>query len=427
MAKIQKLEDICELIVDSEHKTAPTQDKGYPSIRTPNIGKGRLVLNGVRRVSEKTYKKWTRRAIPQADDLILAREAPVGNVAIIPDNLKVCLGQRTVLIRPNKSKVYPQYLVYFLLGNEIQAKFQSFANGSTVHHLNLRDIRKLELHNIPSFLTQQKIASILSAYDDLIENNNRRIEILEEMARSLYREWFVKFRFPGHEQVNFVDSELGLIPEDWRNLSVQNIGASGKSIVSGPFGSNISKKFFVKEGVPVIRGNNLKNPSKKFIDEGFVFITEEKAHQLRNCEALSGDIIVTAAGTLGQVGLVPPKNKYPKYIISNKQLRLRCNQNLVLPEYAYYCLSTPEMRSYIIGQNKGSSVPLITLGILKNIPILIPPISLQEKFTNFVKKQDMITVNLEKQNINLRQQRDLLLPKLISGKIDVENLDIQTS
>ena len=100
----QNLLNICELIVDCEHKTAPTQGTGYPSIRTPNIGRGRLLLDGVNRVSEDTYQEWSKRAIPQADDLILAREAPIGNVAIVPKNLKVCLGQRTVLIRPNKKK-----------------------------------------------------------------------------------------------------------------------------------------------------------------------------------------------------------------------------------------------------------------------------------------------------------------------------------
>ena len=92
----QTLADVCELIIDCEHKTAPTQSTGYPSIRTPNVGKGRLILDGVNRVSEKTYREWTQRAIPQAGDLILAREAPIGNVAIIPRNLKVWMPSRIV-------------------------------------------------------------------------------------------------------------------------------------------------------------------------------------------------------------------------------------------------------------------------------------------------------------------------------------------
>ncbi|MBE9542151.1 MAG: restriction endonuclease subunit S, partial [Proteobacteria bacterium] len=167
----QILNDVCTLIVDCEHKTAPTQSKGIPSIRTPNVGRGRLILDNVNIVSDETFQAWTKRAIPQTDDLILAREAPIGNVAIILQNQKVCLGQRTVLIRPDQNQVNSQYLCYLLLGDEIQGKIISVSNGATVHHLNMRDIRNLELLKLPSLPTQRKIAAILSAYDDLIENN----------------------------------------------------------------------------------------------------------------------------------------------------------------------------------------------------------------------------------------------------------------
>src|SRR6266568_1441860 len=217
------LKDICKLIIDCEHNTAPIQPEGYPSIRTPNIGRGRLILEGVNRVSEETYKRWTQRAIPRVDDLILAREAPIGNVAIIPKNLQVCLGQRTVLIRPDKSKVDPNYLVYLLLGDEVQGRILSVSNGATVHHLNMADIRNLRLPPLPPLPIQHKIASILSDYDDLIENTRRRIAILEEMAQSLYREWFVHFRFPGYEKKRLIELDLGLIPEGWEVVKLGDI------------------------------------------------------------------------------------------------------------------------------------------------------------------------------------------------------------
>src|ERR1035437_4618190 len=167
----------CELIVDCEHKTAPTQETGYPSIRTPNIGRGRLILDGVNRVSEDTYRAWTQREVPQPGDLILAREAPIGNVAIVPPGLQVSLGQRTVLIRVDRQKVNPQYLTYLLLGDEIQGRILSMSNGATVHHLNIKDIRELEMPPIPTPQIQDRIADTLSSYDDLIENNTQRIKI----------------------------------------------------------------------------------------------------------------------------------------------------------------------------------------------------------------------------------------------------------
>ena len=144
-----QLIDICETIIDCEHKTAPTQTEGYPSIRTPNIGRGRFILDGVNRVSEETYKLWTKRAIPLPGDLIMAREAPVGNVAMIPEGLQPCLGQRTLLIRPDRTKVEPAYLNYFLNGPHVQNLILAKTNGATVAHLNMKDVRTMELPDIP--------------------------------------------------------------------------------------------------------------------------------------------------------------------------------------------------------------------------------------------------------------------------------------
>ena len=110
-----QLNEICEFIVDCPHSTAPDEGIGYPLIRTPNVGKGRLILDGVHRVSERVYVERTKRGIPQDGDIILAREAPAGNVALITNCEKVCLGQRTVLIRPNHELVNSEFLVYYLL------------------------------------------------------------------------------------------------------------------------------------------------------------------------------------------------------------------------------------------------------------------------------------------------------------------------
>ena len=294
--KTKTLNDVCELIVDCEHKTALTQATGYPSIRTPNIGRGRLILDNVNRVSEETYKAWTKRAIPQADDLILAREAPVGNVAIIPKNIKVCLGQRTVLIRPNKNKVEPNYLVYLLLGEEIQGKILSVSNGATVHHLNMKDIRNLELPELPSLPTQRKIAGILSAYDRLIENNTRRIEILEEMARSIFREWFLKFRFPGHEQVQMVDSELGLIPEGWKLKTLADFG----QVITG---KTPSKKIPENFGsyMPFIKTPDMHN--NMFCIKVGEYLSEIGVASQRNKTIPPNSLCVSCIGTAGIVAI----------------------------------------------------------------------------------------------------------------------------
>jgi type I restriction enzyme, S subunit len=116
---VEVLNNICLNITDCEHKTAPIQDEGISSIRTTDIKNGVIDFKGSNKVSEETYTKWTQRVEPQSYDLILAREAPVGQVGMIPKGYRACLGQRTVLIRPNQQKVYPVYLLYLLLSKEI--------------------------------------------------------------------------------------------------------------------------------------------------------------------------------------------------------------------------------------------------------------------------------------------------------------------
>lgn len=188
------LADLCELIVDCEHKTAPTQEDGFPSIRTPNIGKGKLLLDGVYRVSETTYREWTRRAEPLPGDLILAREAPAGNVAVIPENLKVCLGQRTVLIRPNREAFEPEFLAWMLLQPQMQQKLLAHSRGATVQHVNMKDIRALDVGALPSLSEQRRIvANVGKASEEtqrLESLYQRKLAALDELKKSLLHQAF---------------------------------------------------------------------------------------------------------------------------------------------------------------------------------------------------------------------------------------------
>lgn len=192
--KSESLDELCELIVDCEHKTAPIQETGYPSIRTPNIGKGVLILDGVNRVSEKTYNEWTRRAIPQAGDLILAREAPAGNIAVIPENIKVCLGQRTVLIRPKKNRIYSKFLAYLILSKDVQEQLLSHSTGATVEHVNMKDIRAFKIYNLSILSEQETIVQKL----DALSAETKRLEAiyqqkildLEELKKSVLQKAF---------------------------------------------------------------------------------------------------------------------------------------------------------------------------------------------------------------------------------------------
>jgi len=415
--KSQKLREVCEKIVDCEHKTAPTQEAGYPSIRTPNIGRGRLILDEVNRVSEEVYNEWIRRAVPKGGDLILAREAPVGNVAIIPKDLNVCLGQRTVLLRSDRSKVVPEYLVYLLLGDEVQAKFNAYASGATVPHLNVRDIRNLKLPSLPPLPTQRKIAAILSAYDDLIENNSRRIAILEEMAQLLYREWFVHFRFPGHEDVAMVEFDvedldingdfphLTTVPSGWE---IRRLGDLAKRMRRGADPQELP------EETPYIGLGHMPKESIALSEWGSASETKSRKYRFKRGEILFGRIRpyfhkvgVAPVDGIGSTDIIVITPKSPESFA------------LILG-----CVSSKRFVDYATQTSSGTKMPRAKWKILVDYPVLIPPKPILDQYSALIEDIVAQINNLIFRNRTLRQTRDLLLPRLVSGELDVADLPI---
>ena len=196
---------------------------------------------------------------------------------------------------------------------------------------------------------------------------------------------------------------------NWPQVELQDIALQEKgAIVSGPFGSNISAKFFVADGIPVIRGNNLTKGREKFLDAGFAYLTETKAAEFRNCIAVTDDIIFTAAGSIGQVGIIPPKPKYKKYVISNKQLRVRLDRSKVNPNFVFAWLSSPQMVRYLENMNNGGAVPLLNLGIIRRVPVPLPSLESQERIVKVLSAYDDLIENNRKR-IGLLEEAARLL------------------
>ena len=183
------VEEICELIADCPHTTAQDEGVGYPLVRTPNIGKGRLIYDKIHRVSEKVYNLRNKRAVPRERDLILAREAPAGNIAVIQKEEKVCLGQRTVLLRPRLAVIDSEYMAYRILSEKVQRAILDYSSGSTVAHLNVREIRKLKLP-IPPPALQREFAAFVAKVDKLAFAVRKSLESAEKLYRQQLSEAF---------------------------------------------------------------------------------------------------------------------------------------------------------------------------------------------------------------------------------------------
>jgi type I restriction enzyme, S subunit len=369
------LEAVCDFIVDCLHNTAPLEDTGYPSIRTPNVGKGRLLLEGVNRVSEETYLAWTRRAAPEPGDLILAREAPAGNVAIIKEGERVCLGQRTVHIRPDRSIVDPDFLCYLLLAPSQQGKLLSAETGATAKHVNMLDIRRLALSYFPTLKTQQAIGSVLAQYDDLIENNNQRIKLLEQSARLLYQEWFVRLRFPGYEHSRIVDG----VPVGWER---KPLGAT----VTLNYGKALKAEDRIEGEFPVYGSSGIVGSHDKALVLGPAIILGRKGNV---------GSVFWSAQAFHPIDTV--------YFVNPESSSL----------YLYYALKGMHFISTDV------AVPGLNRDFAYSRLILGPTPSLLRAFLDIVTPVHAQIDTLTQLNQKLRTARDLLLPRLMSGEITV--------
>lgn len=380
-----RLQDVCVAIVDCEHKTAPKGDGYALSVGTKAMKGGRLVRERCKPVSAKTYLAWSRRRTPVAGDLILAREAPVGDVIRIPDDVRVCLGQRTVLISADPSCVDPRFLHYWLLGPDAQAEMHSRAAGATVPHLNVEDIRELNASTLPRNLDHQRAAGrLLGAIDDLIENNWRRIALLEQMAQAIYREWFVHFRYPGHENDELVDSPRGPIPEGWELLRLGEL-------------------------VQLHYGKALKAASRR---GGSVAVAGSSGIVGWHDEALvNGPVIVI--GRKGNVGSVTwiASDSWPidtTYWVETE----------LPPHFAYEMLKEVEFI------DSHAAVPGLSRDQAYSLELIRPSMHLVREFATIASGlKDMLVVLMREGDV-LMTIRDSLLPRFVTGAIDVSRLDL---
>ncbi len=256
---------------------------------------------------------------------------------------------------------------------------------------------------IPVQEKRGKIAAILGNYDDLIENNTRRIKILEEMAGTIYREWFVEFRFPGHENVNMVESELGLIPQGWdvKQLSEMRDVVMGQSPKSEFYNES-------GEGLPFHQG---------VTDFGDRFPTDRVYCTIQNRIADPGDILFSVRAPVGRINVADKK-----IVIGRGLSAIRSKSG----NQAFLLQQLKDRFQEVDTMGVGTIFNAIRKSDLLEIQLLVPPDSLIAEFEEIAAPISSLLGNLTKENVNLRKTRDMLLPKLISGELDVSELDIGT-
>lgn len=284
---------------------------------------------------------------------------------------------------------------------------EQFNSGSGVPTLNRNHLDQIKLF-IPDFSTQKKISDVLSTYDELIENNTRRIQILEELAKEIYTEWFVYFRFLGHEKVKMVDSktEFGKIPEEWAVTPLNQL-------VSTQYGYTESAQT-EPVGPKYVRGTDINKTS--YIDWSSVPYCKISDADKKKYKLSKGDIFVIRMADPGKVGIVEQE---VDAVFASYLIRLEIADKKILPYYLFYFLNSDQYQNYIQGASGGTTRKSASAGVVTGTEILVPPKELVDKFEKEVSLFRTELNNLLAQNTKLRQVRDLLLPKLVTGEIEV--------
>lgn len=309
-----------------------------------------------------------------------------------------------------------RFLYYLLKGNIM--KITSLGSGSVYDAINKSAIEILEIE-IPPLETQRKIAAVLSAYDDLIENNTRRITILEEMAQTIYKEWFVKIRFPGYEKVKMVDSELGPIPEGWE---VKRLDDVLSEIESGKRPKGGVKQ--LSTGIPSIGAENILGIGKYDYSKE-KYVPDEFFRTMKKGIVRNRDILLYKDGAqIGRKSMFREDFPHEKCCINEHVFILRANEEF-LQNYLYFWLDQDWMTEKIKNLNANAAQPGINQNGVKSLPVLVPTQVVLEGFDDLLEPILTLLFILAKKQDILCRTRELLLPKLISGEIDVEDIDIK--
>lgn len=371
-------------------------------IRTTNFEKQDF-KNDLKYISKNAYE-FLKKSKVKPNDILMNKIANAGSVYLMPDLGKpVSLAMNLFLLRTNRNLTDQKYVYYYLKANEKYVKL--FAIGTAAKTINKTSVRNLKIF-LPDLKNQKKVSTILSSYDYLIENNNRRIEILEEIAQAIYKEWFVHFRFPGHEKVKMVDSELGKIPEKWK---IYNLGKL----------ANIIKENYEEtyhKNLPLLDLSRI--PKKSLIVNNYGVFDEIKASRIIFKE---GDVLFGSIRPYFHKVIFAMK----KGITNVSVLIIRANNESMFP-YLFWYLFDENTIMWATKQSGGTKMPVISWKILKRKKIIFPDSEIIYKFNKKIFPFIEIIKILNKKNEILARSRNILLPKLISGEINVENLDIKT-
>ena len=395
-----RLEDCCYSISDGDHQPPPKAQQGIPFVTISNINSmNQLDFSDTMFVPKEYYQSLDEKRKVRKGDVLYSVVGSFGIPVLIKEERPFVFQRHIAILRPKEDIVDSGFLFYTMLNRDFYAKADAVAIGAAQRTVSLGSLRNIKI-DVPSFESQKHIADILSAYDDLIENNQKQIKLLEEAAQRLYKEWFVDLHFPGHENTKIVDG----VPEGWSKSTVSEVSAILRRGISPKYnekarGIVINQKCIRQT---IVSYDEARTQEKKYPDE---------------LKMMESDILIcsTGAGTLGRVGQIFEAKE--NVTLDSHVTLIRANER-VGQQYLFWSLKMQQ--DYLMSAGKGSTNQLeLSRETIGNCKILIPEQKIAEQVEkNFVAIHNKMR-ECSMQIARLREARDLLLPKLMSGEVEV--------
>lgn len=415
-----KLGEIAEFTNGGAWNQSAYTPQGIPVVRVSDIHNYTVDLADCKYLDPCLIEQYSKHELREGDLVICTvgshptqPNSVVGRPGIMPKSCNgALLNQNAVCIRPSTLKLDKEWLSFFARSQYMKDYIIAHARGSASQvRVSIGALKDMPVP-LPRLEDQITVASTLKKYDKLIENNNRRIAILEEIAQSLYREWFVKFRFPGHEQCQMVDSPLGMIPDGW---SCSSIGEwysvkSGFAFKSKQMQDEESDFGIIKiknineSGLDV---TNIQHISSEHIND------KAKTFLLREADTL----IAMTGAQVGKVSFVP---KAEKPLLQNQRVgRFTAQEEGLGFGFLWQLINSSYFQTEVVNRAQGAAQPNISAKDLEGIACLLPIKDLVQRFESFADPLGKQIRILQSKNLVLKKQRDLLLPILISGQIEL--------
>lgn len=449
----QRLEELCELVVDCPHSTPKWTDDGFIVLRNQNIRNGKLDLSTPSFTDEAGYNSRIKRAKPQKNDIVFTREAPMGEVCLIPEGLECCLGQRQVLLRA-KPDVDPHYLFWALQSPYVQHQISwNEGTGTTVSNVRIPVLKDLKIPRLGT--TEKRVGSIMTSLASKLRVNESINQTIEQMAQVLFKSWFVDvepvtakmavldnggsqeqallaamaaisgknedtlaiFKHEHPAQYSelkmtaelfpsaMADSESGNIPQGWKAGTLNDIAIFQN-------GYAFKGKDWADHGFPVVKIGSVK---PGLVDlTSCSYVGENTVEPLERFRLNPGDILVGMTGYVGETGLVPYSSVAP-YL--NQRVGRLMPVDKEQYELLYVMVRNSDYKQFVESQAQGSAQANVSGKALMSYPIVVPSGALIRKFSTLISPMLKQKLELSAQSESLTAVRDTLLPKLISGEI----------